>query len=296
MAAQSPKKIIPPTARTGYVCDQPGWPKDRQREILLRAGIPEARIWTEGHKGETLEKAAKAARSNPLEMAGGFRALGINPKQIMDKLPLIEGVTVMDAETGETNGAKLVTQALHAIRYGRNKIAEEDAERGRRNRAEKLKERRCPEAQAKAMWLDPQIPTNDEAARLINKGYEVPWTTQTLARWFGKSGRRIGRRPQGAVGQDYSGPGHIYFIKAGRSRVKIGHSLNHETRLASLASGNHQKLVLLGTVPGSQKDERAMHKQFAKQRVHGEWFKIAGTLATFLKRFETKASKPKGRK
>ncbi len=70
---------------------------------------------------------------------------------------------------------------------------------------------------------------------------------------------------------------------ADRDRVKIGFSEGHKTRLASLQNASPDALKLIGVVPGSVQLERKMHARFKAYREKGEWFRIEGTLATFLK-------------
>jgi hypothetical protein len=76
----------------------------------------------------------------------------------------------------------------------------------------------------------------------------------------------------------------IYFIGEGPGgHVKIGYcadprgGFTHEdvarSRMASLQTGNPRRLVLLGfTTSGTMDDERALHAQFARSRLEGEWF------------------------
>lgn len=76
--------------------------------------------------------------------------------------------------------------------------------------------------------------------------------------------------------------GYVYFIKAG-NMVKIGFSTDVVSRLDGLSTGNHRKLKLLSAMPATKHTETFMHKTFAAQRDHGEWFRIEGELAIFLK-------------
>lgn len=83
--------------------------------------------------------------------------------------------------------------------------------------------------------------------------------------------------------------GVVYFIKNGvRDRVKIGFSEGHKARLSSLQNASPDALALIGTIPGTIKTERRMHKRFREYREKGEWFRIEGTLAKFLKATFTK--------
>jgi transposase len=78
--------------------------------------------------------------------------------------------------------------------------------------------------------------------------------------------------------------GVVYFVRNGvRERVKIGFSTGHKSRIGSLQNASPDRLSLIGTIPGSVKLERKMHARFKAYRETGEWFRIEGTLAKFLK-------------
>jgi hypothetical protein len=66
----------------------------------------------------------------------------------------------------------------------------------------------------------------------------------------------------------------IYFIKdTVNLTIKIGYSKKPAKRLSSLQTSSPYKLLLLGTVPGTEADEVTYHNQFASYRLSGEWFK-----------------------
>ena len=65
----------------------------------------------------------------------------------------------------------------------------------------------------------------------------------------------------------------IYFIKnTVFQAIKIGYSAKPAKRLAGLQTASPHRLILLGTIPGSEADEQALHAQFAMHRLEGEWF------------------------
>ncbi len=64
----------------------------------------------------------------------------------------------------------------------------------------------------------------------------------------------------------------VYFIRAESSQIKIGISYDPVGRLHDLRGASPVPLKLLGTIPGGIEQEIALHKRFAKQRLHGEWF------------------------
>ncbi len=68
--------------------------------------------------------------------------------------------------------------------------------------------------------------------------------------------------------------GRVYFIKdTGTRSIKIGFSKTPEKRLADLQTANANKLMILGTIPGTPKDETLLHDRFSEHRLEGEWFK-----------------------
>lgn len=73
--------------------------------------------------------------------------------------------------------------------------------------------------------------------------------------------------------------GFVYFVRGG-DRIKIGFSqLPVEMgRLQALQTGSPVELELVGQRPGTKLTERALHKLFAEDRVHGEWFEISDDL------------------
>ena len=85
------------------------------------------------------------------------------------------------------------------------------------------------------------------------------------------------------------GETHVYVIcvlREGRAEgpCKIGVSDNPVSRLASLQSGNPEKLVVYGTVSFPDKNqalfvERSFHKMYGEFRMEGEWFGMKPEMA-----------------
>lgn len=67
----------------------------------------------------------------------------------------------------------------------------------------------------------------------------------------------------------------VYFIQAGkRGPIKIGFTDGHPVdRLNYLQCGSAVQLTLLGCAPGTERDEKALHRRFSAHRIRGEWFK-----------------------
>ncbi len=70
--------------------------------------------------------------------------------------------------------------------------------------------------------------------------------------------------------------GLIYFLHEPElGRLKIGWSgRDVTTRLRAFQVGNSQDLKLLGVLPGSERDEAALHRRFARFKLpeRREWF------------------------
>jgi hypothetical protein len=67
----------------------------------------------------------------------------------------------------------------------------------------------------------------------------------------------------------------IYFVQGeDYGPVKIGFTshVDPETRLSALQCGSPVKLILRAAVQGTVAEEAELHRRFAAQRLHGEWF------------------------
>lgn len=85
--------------------------------------------------------------------------------------------------------------------------------------------------------------------------------------------------------QRSGGPGLVYFVEAvGTDLVKIGFSRDLARRFSALQAHGGATLRLLAAVPGTEKRERAIHKRFAGDRAHGEWFKRTPQLSARIDR------------
>jgi hypothetical protein len=70
--------------------------------------------------------------------------------------------------------------------------------------------------------------------------------------------------------------GTVYFMRFGRL-VKIGFSTNIRSRVSSLRPDE-----LLATMPGTLRDEDALHHKFGSAWVHGEYFEATSELMAFI--------------
>jgi hypothetical protein len=74
---------------------------------------------------------------------------------------------------------------------------------------------------------------------------------------------------------DYQGS-FVYFAKvANGNRLKIGLSRDPRTRVKILSIGSPVKLVLYYARPGDRQMETRLHRRFAADRLHGEWFRVS---------------------
>ena len=74
----------------------------------------------------------------------------------------------------------------------------------------------------------------------------------------------------------------IYFLHDGEC-IKIGYSANPRSRVSSLQTACSRLVRLLGTISGSEEDEKRLHERFAHLRVRGEWFRAHSELTEFIK-------------
>ena len=74
----------------------------------------------------------------------------------------------------------------------------------------------------------------------------------------------------------------IYFITQQDKFIKIGVGNNPEERLATLQTGNPQKLTLWFCIPGGYDEEKLLHSFFGCVRESGEWFKLTPGLRDCL--------------
>lgn len=82
----------------------------------------------------------------------------------------------------------------------------------------------------------------------------------------------------------YSSAAVIYFVASpAANSVKIGFTKNAvERRLSAIRMYSPLPLELVGTIPGSQAVEAALHAKFRSNHLHNEWFVLEGPLRRFL--------------
>jgi hypothetical protein len=67
--------------------------------------------------------------------------------------------------------------------------------------------------------------------------------------------------------------GFVYFLRSG-ARVKIGFSKNPWMRAATPLTGLPHGVDAMVMVPGSERDERRLHRELEAFRQRGEWFDV----------------------
>jgi hypothetical protein len=73
----------------------------------------------------------------------------------------------------------------------------------------------------------------------------------------------------------------IYFLQSAGS-VKIGFSSRIKNRIEEIKTANHKKLKLLAIQEGTVDDEGRLHRQFSKDRIRGEWFRLSPALRSYI--------------
>lgn len=74
----------------------------------------------------------------------------------------------------------------------------------------------------------------------------------------------------------------IYMVRAGSDGpLKIGRAADVRKRLSELQVSHHERLHLLGAMPGDAEEEAAIHARFAAHRLRGEWFRPAAEIIEF---------------
>lgn len=82
--------------------------------------------------------------------------------------------------------------------------------------------------------------------------------------------------------------GYVYFfLGSDTDRMKIGHAKDVEARFRAIQTGCSEELLFFGMIPAVDPPalERALHKRFAKDRLHGEWFTTSADIVEFVEAY-----------
>lgn len=131
------------------------------------------------------------------------------------------------------------------------------------------------EALVEAGWLD-----RHEEHRLLVHDWEEH-CEEAVRKWLKRSGRDFITPSGGSLGKTTP---VIYFLQASKSKlVKIGFTEGPVwNRICALQIGSPEKLILLGTMPGTRWAELQLHRQFADCSEAGEWFRSEPPLMEFI--------------
>lgn len=77
---------------------------------------------------------------------------------------------------------------------------------------------------------------------------------------------------------------YVYFMQSpSGGPIKIGLSCEPQNRLNAIRCSNPTPISLLGVIPdGGLQKEREVHKEFAGDRLHGEWFRPSVALQFYI--------------
>lgn len=75
----------------------------------------------------------------------------------------------------------------------------------------------------------------------------------------------------------------IYFIRSYNQFIKIGRSIEPDSRRKTLQTGSPIKLKVKAVLPGDYKTEKGLHELFAHIRYNGEWFRYTDELKWFIR-------------
>lgn len=192
------------TKPTGYINPRPKFTEKQQREILNAAGVPDDRIWVEGHKGESLKTAVAAARDGILQCAHGMRALAGGRREADAAADYIEskGCAVYDPVTkwrSDRDGRKMHAAMVTALNQEQRGLNVRKSREGGNSRAAAIEADRLDREKAKAIWFNKRrYATNEKACEVMNELHppkrtdHAGWNAQIARRAFGKSGRDRG--------------------------------------------------------------------------------------------------------
>jgi hypothetical protein len=86
------------------------------------------------------------------------------------------------------------------------------------------------------------------------------------------------------------GGGHAYLVRATNGLVKIGCSVDPQSRFHNLLTMSPLPLDLVATCPGGYSAESYLHGIFRELRSHGEWFREVPEMLRELRGIETDLS------
>ena len=79
----------------------------------------------------------------------------------------------------------------------------------------------------------------------------------------------------------------VYFAQVTSGHIKIGVSTNVPHRVAALQHAHAEPVNLLATMLGGHAHEQLLHRIFARDRDHGEWFSPSEPLLAYIESLST---------
>lgn len=80
---------------------------------------------------------------------------------------------------------------------------------------------------------------------------------------------------------------YIYFLYAPVSRrMKIGYTKFFTSRFSKIQSNSPEQLEVLRVIEGDGRLEKMLHRLFAEEHSHGEWFDASVKMVEFVKNLE----------
>ena len=81
----------------------------------------------------------------------------------------------------------------------------------------------------------------------------------------------------------------VYFVQGPpKTPIKIGTTIDLSLRLCGLQNGNGFDVHVLGWIYGGREEEQRIHRLFARDRKHGEWFRPSSALLSYIAEHATK--------
>jgi len=71
--------------------------------------------------------------------------------------------------------------------------------------------------------------------------------------------------------------GYVYLLQSGRNKYKIGTTKTINNRIATLQTGNPEKLVLVHHFASNEaaRHEKLLHEKYKEKLVRNEWFELS---------------------
>lgn len=163
---------------------------ERERLILVDAGLSDDHIYMEGRGSEALDR-IRMRQGELLGTVGGLRALGDSRRDIVAAVQHFHemGAAIIDVMTGrrsDQHGAEMLDRALTRLR-GELVMPEGKAAAMQARSVRARVGGRMPRRQALAIWRDPKLTIGEAIKRMTG------WSARTAYTLLGKRGLPSGR-------------------------------------------------------------------------------------------------------